>query len=119
MAEKKTGTVWKVAKSVGIILVVLGVVISAYYVYALSTFGSRTGTFARRGTGFTNNRTFNQSGFNQSYFNSTRTGARFATTGTFLLNPYFEGIVMGILMLLLGIVTFKYAGVKSTIGVKT
>lgn len=109
--SKSSLALWKTAKTVGILIMALGIIIGAYFAYGLASFGSRAGRFARgAGTGFPTNHTFNQSNPNQTYFNSTRIGTRFA--GISQLSTYGEGIVIGLLVLLLGIMAFKYAGLK-------
>ncbi len=104
--EKSNKAACKALKAVGILLAVLGVIVIIFAAVWLP-FGSATGMHMRSATGLPNNGTFNQSGFNQSRFNSARGGYRFGLAGT-----YIEGVIIGILMLLLGIVTFKYAGLR-------
>lgn len=111
MPDKKPGTAWNSTKIMAIVLVIIGIAVSIYFGYSWLTLGANARTGLAR-NGFAFNRTFNQSNpsFNQSRFNSTRTG-RFVAASP-LFNSYIEGIVIGILVLLLGAMTFKYANLK-------
>ncbi len=115
MAGKKANTtMWKAAKAIGVILAILGVIMVAYSAYVWSSFGSRVGSaYVRRMPGgYLNASGYNQSGFNQSRL----TGS--SRLGLFRISPYAEGIVIGILMILLGIVTYKYASIKAVVVTK-
>lgn len=110
MAGKEKGSgAWSAGKILGLALVIIGIAVGIYFVYLWSTAGSRIGTFTRRGIGTTG--AFNSTGFNQSGFNYTGT-SRFRG-GALALNQYVEGIIIGVLAILLGIMTFKYAGLKT------
>lgn len=115
MAEKKAGTtMWKATKVIAILLVVIGIITIVYSIYAWSTIGAVVAGLSGRGfnrTGF-NQSGFNRTAYNGSYFNSTLAAGRFASRRAFPLNSYLEGIVIGVLMLLLGILTFKYSVLK-------
>lgn len=119
MAEKKhtvekksNAAMWAVAKAVGIVLIIIGIIVAALSAYSWLSVGPRSTAFVHVGATFPGEGTYNQSGFNQSGFNSTSGGARFAMRRTFLANPFFEGFVIGVLLLLLGVVTYKYSGLK-------
>ena len=98
----------------------LGALISAYFGYVWASAGTAAAGSSFPGGRFPANRTFNQSnsGFNQSRFNSTRI-ARSGRLG-FARSPisYIEGIVIGVLVLLLGLMSFKYANLKASVGRK-
>lgn len=112
MEKKSSAATHKAIKSIGILLAAIGVLIGVYAGFLWFSSGARAGTFVHRG--LPGNATFNQSRFNQSSFNSTRTGVGFAAGAL----SYLEGIAIGVLMLLLGIVTFKYAVLKAEVGTK-
>jgi hypothetical protein len=124
MAAKEKGSgMWKAGKLIGMALVIIGIAVGIYFIYLWSTAGARSASFGRGGSGFPTTRGFNatgfnQTGFNQSEFNSTR-AERYGAGGVFVLNQYLEGIIIGVLAILLGFMTFKYAGLKTaTIGKK-
>jgi hypothetical protein len=117
MAEKKRAAAkFGIGKAVGVLLMLFGIVIAIYFAYIWASLGARVGgAFVRSANGIGTGRAFNGTAFNASRFNSTRALAagRFAGAGISPLAAYFEGIAIGALMLLLGIMTFKYSDLKS------
>jgi len=107
---KQSGN-WSPLKIVGIIVALAGAIIAAYSAYSMVSFQPGAG-FARH--------YYNESGgaypganaYNQSHFNYTRQGTLMAGFQDGV-GPY--RIAIGILMLLLGIATYKYAELKLTL----
>jgi len=95
---------------VGVAVIVLGAIMAIYFAYLQFSAPQFPGGFTHR---------FNASGagngnysYNQTRFNSTRLGGA-VFTGQSGQNPY--RIVIGILVLLLGIATYKYSELKLTL----
>lgn len=111
MAMKtQTANRWSVSKVIAVILMAAGIIVAAYSGYAWISSGARQANFPSQSGGFAYNRT-NQTGstFNQTRFGTSRTG--FSRSGL-PLNLGIGGIIIGALLLMLGVMTFKYANLK-------
>lgn len=95
----KSSKIWGAMKIVGIVIAVLGVVVAAYSGYTLV---AAPHVFTHGSGGFNGTGTEGGAGFNQSRFNS---GVAFRPA----FGGGIYGIVIGILAILLGVVTYKYA----------
>jgi hypothetical protein len=98
--QKSSGG-WRAVRAFGIVLVALGVVFAAYSAYT-GLFAARIGRFVPQPG------VVNSTGGGYGRFNYTgQAGFRTARLGSGLY-----GVVIGALLALLGMMTFKYAGLR-------
>ena len=108
MQAEKPSNIWKAVQALGIVIAILGILLTVYSGYLITTVPM--GLQHR----FSNNVTVPG---NYTYrFNRSSAGSGYRAGGS----PSFGNIFSGVLMILLGLLTFKYAGLKiATSGIKT
>lgn len=97
----KTEKGWNATKAIGILLVVVGVIVALFSVYSMLTGRSSFGMYHRGN--FTRN-------FTSSQFNSSLSPTFRRAGGLGFGSP--DVIVIGILLVILGLVTYKYGSLK-------
>ncbi len=108
---EKGGGIWGAVKVIAIIVILAGIATALYSAYSLLSFGSAFGGFPR--TGPRGNFVYNQSGYNQSGFNQSGFAASGSSLMRYRLFASPDAVVIGILLIILGFVSFKYAQLKA------
>lgn len=111
--SKKDNGSFSALKAVAIAISVIGIAVSLYSAYAWLSFGSGTLYSTHHGLPFGANYTGGNFISNGAGFNSTATRGGFA--GSNFAFTYIEGIIIGVLLLIIGLVVFQYERLKAAL----